>query len=188
MTLTSARLTRAGWLAIANAIITVPLFLFSLMLALDDSYGSRAVQTILTLISTLLFTYVMLTLLDYVNICHHFHDVNVLVKLLVWMNIAVTVFAMLGLLSQPLREAGGLFAIILIVPSGIAQAVFGYRLLRLPGLPGRQLKSFGVLSIVTGVCFALVVPIPIGLLTSAVADVILGKVLLEGAKKQTLPE
>ncbi|GAB7026290.1 hypothetical protein [Geotalea toluenoxydans] len=186
MALTSVRLAKAGWLAVANAIVTVPLFLFSFMLALDDSHGARAVQTILTLISTLLFIYIMLTLLDYLNSSHQFHDVDMLVKLLLWMNIAVTVLSMLGLLSQPLREAGGLFAIILIVPSGVTQAVFGYRLLRLPGLTGTRFKPYGVLNVITGVCFALVVPIPIGLLTSVAADVILGKVLLEAAEKQPL--
>ncbi|WP_243371459.1 hypothetical protein [Geotalea sp. SG265] len=179
---TSERLARAGRLAVANAVVTVPLFLFSLILALDDSYSARVAQAVTTLISTLLFIYVMLTLLDYLNGSYDFHAVDKPVKVLLWINIIVTVMGTLGLLSRQLQEVDAPFAMLLMVPSGAAQAAFGYRLLRLPDPLGGKLKPFCILNLISGISLAVVVAIPLGLLTSVASDFILGRIFLEAAR------
>ena len=182
--MTPEQFIRAGRLAIVNAVITIPLFLLSIMLGLQGDYGARALQTILMVASTLLFIYIILALKELINSRHGFHDTDILIKIQIWANIALTVFSMLGLLSQTLQEAGGIFALFLIVPLGIVQAFFGYRLLRLPDKLHGRLKPFCYLSIATGFCFAVVVLIPLGLITSAAADVVLGKILIRGGEEQ----
>lgn len=176
--MTPEQFIRAGRLAIVNAVITIPLFLLSIMLGLQSDYGARALQTMLVVATTLLFVYILLALKEFINSRHAFHDTDILIKIQIWANIALTIFSMLGLLSQSLQEAEGIFALFLIVPLGIVQAIFGYRLLRLPDKLHGRLKPFCWLSIATGFCFAVVILIPLGLLTSAAADVLLGLILI----------
>lgn len=181
--MTPEQFIRAGRLAIVNAVITIPLFFLSIMLGLQSDYGARVLQTILTVASTLLFVYILLALKEFINSRHGFHDTDILIKIQIWANIALTVFSMLGLLSRTLLEAGGMFALFLIVPLGIVQAFFGYRLLRLPDKLHGRLKPFCYLSIATGFCFAFVVLIPLGLITSAAADVLLGLILIRAGRE-----
>lgn len=169
----------------ANAILSIPLFLFSLLLGLQGGYGARVAQTVLMLASTLLFIYIMLVLLDFLNKSHGFHATDLLIKIQLWINIAATIISMLGLLSQAIQQAGGMLVLSLLIPSGIVQALFGYRLLRFPDKLNGRLKSFCVLTMITGVSVALVVSIPLGVLTSAAADVILGKIFLTAGRKTT---
>ena len=181
--MTPEQFIRAGRLAFVNAVITVPLFLLSIILGTQGDYGAQALQTILMVATTLLFVYILLALKEFINSRHAFHDTDTLIHIQVWTSIVLTVFSMLGLLVQSLREAEGMLSLFLIVGLGIVQAVFGYRLLRLPaGLHGR-LKPFCYLTIATGVCFAVVVLIPIGLITSTAADVMLGMILIRGGKE-----
>ena len=74
---TPEQFIRAGRLAIVNAVITIPLFLLSIMLGLQGDYGARALQTILMVASTLLFVYIILVLKELINSRHGFHDTDI---------------------------------------------------------------------------------------------------------------
>lgn len=180
--MTSIQLMRAGRLSIANAVITIPLFLFSLLLSMQSGYGARVIQTMLMLVSTLMLVYVLLVFLGYLNDRHSFHATDFIIKAQIWINLAATVVNMLGLLGGSLEELSGVLALVLVVPAGAVQAVFGFRLLRLPDSLNGRLKPFCYLMMATGISFMLIVPIPLGLLTSAAADIILATVLLEAAR------
>ena len=184
--MTKELLTKAGRLAFVNAVLTIPLFILSIMLGLQDSYGARVAQTMLMLASTLLFVYILLALRGFLNTRHGFHNTDAFISVQIWASVALTVFSMLGLLSQSLQEAGGMFALIMVVPLGIVQVVFGYRLLRLGDSLHGRLKPFCWLTMMTGFSFAVIVLIPLGFLTSAAADVFLGLILIRAGGDEPL--
>ena len=69
--------------------------------------------------------------------------------------------------------AFGLLQGLALIPFGIIFIVFAIKLLRLPDNLFGLLKPFSYTSIATGFCFATIFLIPLGLVASTIADMIL---------------
>jgi hypothetical protein len=71
----------------------------------------------------------------------------------------------------------------MIVPLGLLQTILGYRLQKLPSELGGVLKPYCWLNMATGLFLASIILIPLGILTGAVTDIMLGTILFQEAAK-----
>lgn len=181
-TLTKEKLNLAGWCAVTSGVITIPSFMLWAFLDSHPSSGADVFQATLTLIGLALFIYIFSSLLQLLNIRFDFHDTDVLINLLIWINIGAAILNLLVLLVSRLEALIGALLVIALVAFGLIYVAFGVRLLRFSQPLFGLLKPFSYMSIVTGICFATIVLIPVGLMTSAIADVILGIIFFRAAE------
>ena len=117
--MTTQRLTLAGWLAITNAVLTIPLFALSVFLGTQSGGGVKLATVLLTIISLAIFIFIFLSLKDLLNTRFSFRDTDIFINVLIWANVAVSLFSVLGLLSPDLETVVGVGTLVLIVPFGI---------------------------------------------------------------------
>lgn len=168
------RLNVAGWLSVTSAVLSIPILILSVMLGpASESLGARTGSALLTVASTALFVYVFSTLRALLIGRYAFHETSGLITILIVGNVVIAAFSVLGVLSFAIETAVSVLSLIAIVPFGIIFIVFAIKLLRLPDNLHGMLKPFCYLSIATGFCFATVLLIPLGVLASAVSDILL---------------
>jgi uncharacterized membrane protein len=98
---------------------------------------------------------------------------------LIYAYVALSALQVLGAVIPPLQATVGIVGLVAIVPLGIISIVFAVKLLRLPNNLHGMLKPFSYMSIATGFCYALIILMPLALLTSVIADIILGIIFLQ---------
>jgi hypothetical protein len=181
----------AGWMAIAGAILTLPLMGMGIVLDLV----SKKLPVLHPLFPILyvglgiaqagLVIYAFYRFKVYLNERHQFHRTDILIIVIIAGAIMITsigltarVFSCLGASTPVLL--GFIAAMVVVgVPLGILSVIFGIKLLELQdGLNG-YLKPYAFLNIIAGVCFATFILAPLGLLIDAVANVILGMIFLK---------
>ena len=92
--------------------------------------------------------------------------------------------SLIGLVLPEMESALGVFGIAMVVVVGILQIVFGLRLRQLPDTLRGLHKPYCYLNIITGGCLVAFVLIPMGILTGAIADVMLGTIFFQAAAAQ----
>jgi hypothetical protein len=70
----------------------------------------------------------------------------------------------------------------IIVAQGVVQAHFGYKLLKLPNDLGGMLKPFCYVNMATGILMATIILIPVGIVVSAISDLMLGTIFFNMGK------
>jgi hypothetical protein len=168
MPITREQLNLAGWCSVISAVVTIPIVVISLILAEDEDIVSQTVVISLTLIGNGLFVYEFVVFKKLLNFHFGFGDADTLISVLIWANIIGSVISLL-----PLSEGGVTMTGLALIPFGIIFIVFAIKLLRLPDNLFGLLKPFSYTSIATGFCFATIFLIPLGLVTSTIADIIL---------------
>lgn len=181
--MTSRTLKIAGLLAMASAFLTLPAAYFSFMLEGSvDAYGNE-IQTLIQACGTLLFIAILSYLKRFLNLLFQFHDTDRSIDLMIMASMA-TGAVTIGMYSFPtLKESLGSVLIAILVLQGIVQARFGYKLLKLPHDLGGMLKPFCYASLATGLLMATVILIPLSILASALADLMLGTIFLNMSKQ-----
>jgi hypothetical protein len=180
----------AGWMAIAGAILTLPLMGMGIVLDVI----SKKVSTIHPLFPILyvglgiaqagLVIYAFYRFKSYLNERHQFHRTDALIMVIVAGAIVITTIGLTGKLFSSLGAPtpvllGFIAGLVVIgVPLGILSVIFGITLLDLQDNLGGYLKPYAFLNIIAGVCFATFILAPLGLLIDAVANVILGMIFL----------
>jgi hypothetical protein len=171
----------AGWLSITNAILTIPIFAMSLFLVSQSGSTAKLLAMILAGVSFILFIFIFLSLKGLLNTRFGFHDTDILINMLIWVNAVSFALPFLELFPA-LEKLAAVVPLVVIVLSGIVLILFAVKLLRLSDTLHGMLKPFAYTSLATGVCFATIVLIPIGLLVSIIADIILGIIFLRVAE------
>lgn len=173
---TPRRLRLSGALAMGNALLVVPWYVISFLVA--NNRARWAIETEMGLLvgSTVSLVFLLLTLRSLIVGCYGFARADRLIALLIQANVILTCISMLSRLVPPLEEGSDVVGILLVVIIGGLQLLFGVRLLKLPTTLGGLLLPYCVLNMVTGVCFATVVLLPVGIVASAVSDVMLGTI------------
>ena len=179
--MTHRRLTFSGWLAMASAVLTIPWFIVTLVFAGEGGVWPRLAQGVLLAAGTVLLVYLLVAFKRLLHENHAYHAADALISLLVKINLVSAALSLLGLVVPPLESALGVIGIILAVAGGIVQIFFGVKLLHLRDNPGGLHRPYGYLNIVTGFCLATVVLFPVGMVTSAIADVMLGTIFFQAA-------
>jgi hypothetical protein len=179
--MTHRRLIAAGWLAMVSAALTVPWVIATFFLADKTGAAAKAVEASLLVCGTVLFVYLLATLRRLLHERYDFRAADGAIALLIKANIVSAAVALLGLAIPSMEESIGVFGIIIVVIVGILQLSFGIKLLQLPSTLKGLHKPYCYLNMVTGVCTAMIVLLPVGVLTSAVADVMLGTIFFHAA-------
>lgn len=179
MSITKERLNFAGWLSITSAVLTV-IFLATILKAVE---GSQDTKILFTLISMGLFVYIFSSLKKLLNFRFKFHEVDTYISVLIWGNVALSIFSILS--SGPGEEQTALSNLLVIasVIFEILFIVFAIRMLRLSDNLFGLLKPFSYTTIASGICIASIIFIPLGLIASAASDVILGMIFFRAAEQ-----
>jgi hypothetical protein len=89
---------------------------------------------------------------------------------------------LLGTAIPEFEEVIAQVLILVVIALGILQARFGSLLLSLPDELGGLRRPYAYLNIVTGICLASIVLVPIAIVSGAIADVMLGTIFLQSAR------
>lgn len=175
-------LVAAGWIAIVSAFIALPLVYLTFKLDGRADLTALIIQALLQVFGTVLFVVITRYMKKLLNVQFAFHDTDRYIDLMIMANVAAGVLVLAGLLFSPLKETLGIAAMVILVFLGIVQIQFGYRLLKLQNNLGGMLKPFCYVNMLTGICVASVVLIFVGVVVSAIADLMIGTIFLNAAK------
>lgn len=175
-------LATAGWIAMISAFIAIPFAYFTFKLEDKADAETIAIQFSMQLFGVLLFIVITRYLKKLLNVKFAFHETDRQISMLIMANVGAGFLVSLGLLFPPLKETLGSAAMVVMVFMGIIQIQFGYRLQKLPDNLGGMLKPFCYTNMVTGVCVASVVLIIVGVVVSAISDLMLGTIFFNIAK------
>lgn len=167
----------AGWVCIVSAVTTFPILIMQYLAVSGESYSAQA---ILSFISLGLFIYIFHSLRRLLNEEFDFHLVDTHITFLIWVNVGVTVIS--TVVTTP-DAVFAIFVLIALVALGIVMIAFAITLMKLQDQLAGLLKPFCYLSIAQGVCTASIILIPLGLLASIAADVLLALVFFRAADR-----
>ncbi len=177
----------AGWVSIANAIFTIPAIAMSFFLESMEGTGARIAQAVLMVVGLGLFVYLLSTLRQLLNSRFRFHDADICISYLLWGNVSLSLFHLLSFINREFESTVGILSIMAYIFFGILSILFARRLLRLPYTLYGLLKPYCNITLVSGVCIATVVLLPVGILVGAVTDVILGIIFFRAAEQPPSP-
>lgn len=178
----------AGWVSITNAIFTIPAMILSYSLGSREGAEVRIAQGILLLVSLGLFLYILLSLKRLLNLRFRFHDVDIYISYLIWGNVSLSLFHFLSLASKEFEWAVSILSVGAYIFFGILSILFATRLLRLQSNLYGLLKPFSYLSIASGACFVSIILLPLGILTGAVTDFLLGIIFFRAGEQPSSPD
>jgi hypothetical protein len=181
-----SRYRAAGTLAMINALLTIPWFIMTFFLAGKEGVWHKIAEAFMQCSSTGIFVFTSLTLKKYLNQIKEFHDTDRFILLLVKANIVLTAVSLAGLSVPSIAESVGTLALVLIIPLGVIQLMFGYKLQQLQSDLGGLHRPYCYLNMVTGFSLAAVILLPLGIFTGAIADIMLGTIFFQAAATGTL--
>jgi hypothetical protein len=171
-----------------SAFIAIPFSYITFKLEGSSDVSTVALQASMQLFGTALFIVVTRLTKKLLNEQYAFHETDRQIDLMIMANIGTGVLVLLALFYPPLKETLGIAAMVVMVFLGIVQMQFGFRLKKLQNDLGGILKPFCYLNMLTGVCIASVILILVGVLVSAVTDVMLATIFFSVAKLVKEPE
>ncbi len=182
---------RAGWMAIAGAIMTLPLMGMGLVLDIVSKklHGLHPLFPILYvglgIAQAALIIYAFYRFKVYLNERHEFHRTDILIIIIIAGAITITTIGLSGkfvsYLGAPTPVLLAFIAALVVVgiPLGILSVIFGIKLLELQDDLNGLLKPYAFLNIAAGICFATFILAPLGFLIDAVGNLMLGLILLK---------
>ena len=179
---TPRRLRLAGATAVVSAFLVVPWFIVTFLVSEKRALWVVVTEIGLLVGSTVCLVFLLLTLRAFVVGYYGYTRTDRLISLLACANVVLTGVSLVNRLVPALEEGAGVVGIGLVIIIGVAQALFGVRLLQLPSPLGGMLRPYCFLNIVTGFCLATLVLLPFGMLTSAVSDIMLGTIFFLAAR------
>lgn len=179
--MTHRTLTIAGWLTMISAFASIPMayLAFKLEGQVDSTLSLVAMQVA----GTILFVAITLFLKRFLNRIFIFHDTDKSIDLMVMANVVAGIFVIGGMYLSQIKETAGIAALVIMVFQGIVQIQFGYKLQKLQNSLGGLLKPFSYLNMVTGVCVASIVLILVGVVVSAISDLMLATIFFSISKQ-----
>jgi hypothetical protein len=178
---TKRQLEIAGSLALASGVLTVPLVLFELATATAEQ---RLVSDVLALLQTGLAVYLFVTFRELLHDRFGFFEADGAIGFLIAASVVVFGFSLLRHLPKTptLETLLGVASTLAAAMLGVGSVVFALRLLRLPQRP-RQLRLFAFTNVALGVCLASIVLLPLAIVMSVAADVLMGLIFFEAARR-----
>jgi len=176
-------LRAAGILAMGSAILTLPMFALSLQLEGRHDGIARTLQIIMQCTGTVIFMVLTVSLRCFLGRNCAFERANAIILCLILLNIAYAVASCAGLLIPGVEEQLQAVIPALVILLGIAQAGLGMRLFALDDDLGGMKRPYCWLNIVTGVCLVSLLLIPVGVIASAIADVMLATIFLREGRR-----
>lgn len=178
----SKNLRIAGFLAMASAILGIPLLILSHPFSESKYIAPIVLLTVMQLAGLCLYTYLYSFLKTFLNLRFSFHETDNYIDFLVMTNIFVTLAGIAGYFLTAFREPLELFSLLLVISFGTVQLLFGIKLLQLSDSLQGMLKPFCFLSILTGIFITTIVLLPIASFTGAITDVMLGTIFFQASE------
>ena len=172
----------AGVLAMTSACVTLPLAYLSYQMEGAAKGETAIIQAAIQISGTFLFVAIVLFLKKFINDIYNFTAVNRNLDMMIIADIVTGVLTVIALCVPSVKDSAGYAALTLLVMLGIVQVQFGYKLLKLPDDLGGLLKPFCFANMATGILLASILLIPLGILVSAVSDLMLGTIFLNTCK------
>ncbi|MBP1728496.1 MAG: hypothetical protein H6Q56_869 [Deltaproteobacteria bacterium] len=186
--MTCKTMTIAGWLAMISAFFTLPLMYLSYRLEGRLDATASIIQTTMQLAGTLLFVALLLYFRKLLHARFIFHDTDRSIGLMIKAGVIAGILTVVSLYVTSLKETTALAVIVILVAQGVVQVQFGYKLLKLPDDLGGMLKPFCYANMATGIMIASVVLFPVGVLVSAISDLMLGTIFFNIARRTKEPD
>jgi hypothetical protein len=166
-----------------SAFVAIPAAYFTFRLEGSTDSATMMLRALLQVSGTLLFVVIARYMKKLLNVRFAFHDTDRNIDLMIMANVAAGVLVLAGFVYPPLKETLGIAALVIIVFLGIVQIRFGYRLLKLPDDLAGMLKPFCYSNIATGICIASVFLLLVGVVVSAISDLMLGTIFFSLARQ-----
>jgi hypothetical protein len=164
-----------------SALLTVPSVVLTLVLAGKTGTFVKVAEAFLLLTGTVLLVVLMLTFQRLLSEKFAFFATDQAIALFIKANIVSAVVGGIGFAFPAIEESTAVFGIIMVMVIGLLQTWFGFKLLQLPDSLGGLLRPYCYINILTGCCTAVVFLIPLGIVASAVGDVMLGTIFFKAA-------
>lgn len=181
-------LTIAGRLSMFSAFASLPAAFLSWKLEGRVDGTATLIQTAMQSAGTALFVIITLLLKKLLNEHFRFHETDSSLDWMIRANVVAGLLAMIALWSHELKDTLGLAILVMVLVQGVVQVRFGYRLLRLPDNLGGLLRPFGYCNMLTGILLASVVLLVVGVVVSAIADLMLATIFFHAAGRLHSPE
>lgn len=181
--MTHRTLNIAGWLAMISAFASIPMAYLSFKLEGRADAGATLILPIMQAAGTLLFVAITLFLKKFLNLVFRFHDTDKSIDLMIMANVVSGIVLVGGMYISLTKETAGIAALVLMVFQGIIQIQFGYKLLKLQNNLDGLLKPFSYLNMATGICIASIVLILVGVVVSAISDLMLATIFFNVSRQ-----
>jgi hypothetical protein len=165
-----------------SSLLTLPWFLFTYFIANRNDLATKLAEGSMLVGGLALLIYLLLTFQQLLNRRYAFNGADKTISLLIQASIIQTSAAILALAVPELKSAVGLFGLLMVVIVGVLHMMLGIWLLHLPASLGGMHRPYCWLNIVTGFSLATIMLLPLGMLTSAIADVMLATIFLQAAR------
>ena len=181
LTLSQPRYRLAGTLAMLNALLTIPWFIVTFLLTDREWAWLKLAEAFMQTSSVLIFIFTSLSLKKLLNIAHGFHETDRHILWLIKLNFVLLAVSLTGLISPSFASSAGIVSLLFVVPLGVVQLLLGVKLQKLPSDLGGLLRPYCYLNMVTGFSLAAIILLPLGILTGAIADIMLGTIFFQSA-------
>jgi len=179
-------LRAAGKLAMFSALLALPLFLLSLLLEGRHDTTARAIHLALQGCGTAIFVALALSFRCFLNRNCGFYRVDTIILWLIVVNFVYAVASSASIFGLQGEEQMRPILMCLIVILGLLQIGLGLRLFAMENDLDGLKRPYCWLNVATGFFLATLVMIPVGIITSAVADVMLGTIFIMEARRLAL--
>jgi hypothetical protein len=171
----------------SSAVLSIPFLILSYYLSDGNIPYAPYYQAVMQLVGLVLFTYLILFLKILLNTFHSFHDTDNYIDFLITTNLFAGIAAIAGLFLPSWTEPLDWFFLLLIAAFGVAQILFGIKLFKVPDTLNGMLRPYCIITIITGLFISTVVFLPLGVVTGAISDVMLGTIFFQAARKPEEP-
>jgi hypothetical protein len=165
-----------------SALLTLPLFLFSLQNQGQTDWYLKVLDAIIQVVGAGLFVVLSVVLRRFLGRRFAFHDTDRIIGLMIISNLGVGALSLTATFVPPLQQAATSIVVAAVFVLGLLQLRFGYLLLALPDDLGGMRRPYAYLNMAVGACLASIILVPLAIVMSAVADVMLGTIFLQAAR------
>jgi len=175
----SSQYQLAGWLAIIGALLMVPLTVATVIL--EKMSGGHLLFSIINIgkyfLSMAVTVYIFYMFRKLLNDRYNFNQVNWIITVFIIYSI-LTFFVSLLAIVPDLKLAVMIGILVMMVPFGVLNIIFGVRMLKLQDDLFGLLKPFAYLYIAAGICAVSVILMPLGMLVAIATLFIEGMIFL----------
>lgn len=171
----------AGWITLFSAFFTIPFVIVAFAVAFwPDNRALEALNRMLYVVNSALGIYILLTLRRLLH-AYRFAAADLVISLQISGLVVMTLLEVGGELVAP-RELVDAMLLAFGIVLALLLTLLGYKVLPAVPLVQGPLATYAYLSMATGVCFATLILIPIGLMTGIAESIYLAIVFFRNSE------
>ncbi len=177
--------TFVGWVAIINAIATIPILVFNIVMEQIAQHWTGVNPLIMLSmgIIVLVDTFIFYKFRELLNQRYQFHEADSIIQFIIIANILIGFFNIIGYMFPSILMIMKILILVSLVPFGIFFIVFAVQLLKLKNDLFGFLKPYAYTTIAVGVCVATVILFVFGVLIGVAAGLMQGLIFLKSAEE-----